>query len=65
MHVIQTTALILSTTATVTPAHQTLLPRDVPTITRDPWECATVSASQYFDVPKTHRNNLDSFAILR
>jgi hypothetical protein len=52
MHVIQTTALILSTTATVTPAHQTLLPRDVPTITRDPWECATVNASQYFDVPK-------------
>jgi hypothetical protein len=52
MHVVQTTALILQTTATVTPAHKILLPRDVPTVTRDPWQCATVNATQYFDPPK-------------
>jgi hypothetical protein len=52
MHVIQTSVLILQTTATVAPAHKTLLPRDVPTITSDPWQCATVNASQYFDPPK-------------
>lgn len=49
MHVLQTTAVI---TAIATPAHKTLLPRAVPTITSDPWECATVNASQYFDPPK-------------
>jgi hypothetical protein len=52
MHVVQTTAVILQATASVAPAHKTLLPRDVPTITSDPWQCATVNATQYFDPPK-------------
>ena len=52
MHVVQTTALLLQTAASVTPAHKTLLPRDVPAITSDLWQCATVNATQYFDPPK-------------
>lgn len=52
MHVIRTTTTLLQTTVSVTPAHKTLLPRDTPTITSDPWQCATVNATQYFDPPK-------------
>ena len=52
MHVVQTTTLILQTTATATPAHKMLLPRNAPSITQDPWECATMNATQYFDPPK-------------
>ncbi|KAH7117544.1 hypothetical protein B0J11DRAFT_591822 [Dendryphion nanum] len=52
MHIFQTTAILLQTTATITPLHKTLLPRDVPSITSDPWQCATVNVTQYFDPPK-------------
>lgn len=52
MHVIQTTSLLLQATATITPIHKTLLPRDVPTITSDPWQCATENITQYFYPPK-------------
>jgi hypothetical protein len=40
--------------ATITAAaiHATLLPAAEPTITRDPWQCATENITQYLDVPK-------------
>jgi hypothetical protein len=38
--------------AEVLPIHMTLLPRAEPTITKDPWQCATENLTQYFDVPK-------------
>ncbi|KAF2421785.1 hypothetical protein EJ08DRAFT_665060 [Tothia fuscella] len=36
----------------------TLLPTAKPTITRDPWTCATESPKQFFDVPKPTGNLL-------
>jgi hypothetical protein len=49
------TFLLLQVTlgiAEVLPIHMTLLPRAEPTITKDPWQCATENLTQYFDVPK-------------
>jgi hypothetical protein len=49
------TFLLLKATliiAEVLPIHMTLLPRAEPTITKDPWQCATENLTQYFDVPK-------------
>lgn len=52
MDVLKTTTLFLQTTATLSAMHTRILPRDEPTITSDPWQCATEDIPQYFEVPK-------------
>jgi hypothetical protein len=52
--VLLATAAITTTTNAWTDSavYQTVLLTDVPTVTRDPWQCATANLTQYFDVPK-------------
>lgn len=51
MEVMKTAAFLTAATTTAA-LHVTLLPRAEPTITRDPWQCATENITQYLDVPK-------------
>ncbi|KAL7629537.1 hypothetical protein AAE478_001058 [Parahypoxylon ruwenzoriense] len=56
---------ILSVAPNVSAMLMTLLPMAAPTVTRDPWQCATENLTQYFDVPKPTGSlltALDSYA---
>ena len=48
---------------TASAAQLTLMPIAEPTITRDPWYCATENIAQYFDVPKPTGALLDELLI--
>lgn len=53
-------AIFSSAAALVSATHTTLGPRAEPTITRDPWQCATENITQYFDMPKPTGELLDA-----
>ncbi|EPE35193.1 hypothetical protein GLAREA_10889 [Glarea lozoyensis ATCC 20868] len=40
--------------------YQTVIPTAVPTLSRDPWQCATENITQYFDVPMPTGNLLSA-----
>ena len=46
------TANIARAATTSSALYATLLPTAPPTVTKDPWQCATSNISQYFDPPK-------------